>query len=516
MFNLGPHVFLSAAILLIPFVAQATSDNSATCSAAFQTLNENLQQQTVKRVDLSADEIHRLRHEADQFLKLKKWGLSIAPLRRIAKQNPMDWEAHSLIGKAYFRIENYPKAAEFLERAHAIKPDHPKTWERLASTYFLQKNFSQAAPFFDLLIAAGKGDTKVLASAVESHLMARNFKRAIEVSKILLKRRPDYFANLVWRVHGFEKARNYFHASESHAQLRNVINGQPALIERAASLFAKLGNHPRSLQLFQEYLDHDPTDGHRVRIVADTVEQLGDLRLALKAWLRVNELQPLQAPTLGNIARLQIRLNDNLDARESLQALLSLEPTNPMGLAMLTRLLLNLEDYRAALQITEMRISMNQRDPAAAPYGQRAMAYLGLKDYRKAKASIDKALELEPKSSISLSILAKIYLEMKDAKSAHQVLDSVLLQDFKLDTYWMLRAKAYSIERRAEAALNALDQLPGNQQDIRVRTLRASILIDLHRFDEAEEILSSLAHTVDEPVEKMLLKLKTFRELQTR
>ncbi|MFN7985214.1 MAG: tetratricopeptide repeat protein [Vicinamibacterales bacterium] len=154
---------------------------------------------------------------------------------KAADDNPSDYDAQMEAAAMYFRINNFPKSVEYLQRASKLKPDDPETYANLArvqlrngesdqaitsarkaydlkpddfdntvllaNLMFDTQRFAEAQPLYEKALGMKPDDVDVRTDLGTSYFKAGNPDKAIATYRESLKRNPKHENTLVNMAH---------------------------------------------------------------------------------------------------------------------------------------------------------------------------------------------------------------------------------------------------------------------------------------------------------------------------
>ena len=177
--------------------------------------------------------------------------------------------------------------------------------------------------------------------------------------------------------------------------------------------------------------------------------ELADLTRAL-------ELNPdfFMAQWLSLDARMD--LYEQVDAPAEAQRLLEAAPELGAGYDLMIYQLTRHMDLAQALDWANRYAATL---PALSnPYMTRARVYILQKDYEKAQADLEKALEITPDSAVIRVGLVRIKMDQKNFKEALKLADEVITLAPKLPDGYVARSLAHSMNKEPELARKDVDQ----------------------------------------------------------
>lgn len=357
------------------------------------------------------------------------------------KIDPNDAQAHSLLGKSYLKLQQWPRAYDELKRATELDPANYAMRFDLAKLLVASGSFQAAREQIDLLTKDRPNDAKThfisgtLLAAQGSYpaaigeiqqaiaidpsdwdsylnlalmqmknsqpdLAESNFKKAIELNP----RAADAHTMLgnFYQFRGqFDKAENQFHAAIE------VEPQDPNLRATLARLYIAENKKPEAEQLLERGKRDFPDNSIGYRMLGDFYYTSGDLNKALAEYANLFHDHPKDVEVENNYIQLLIVTNRFDDARKLDDEVLNKRPDDDKGLL-----------YSGEIQIHDGRVNdaiatlqkLTKNNPSdAAAHDQLGVALQKYGDQESAEREWREAVRLEPDladAQRSLALLA--------------------------------------------------------------------------------------------------------------
>ncbi len=261
-----------------------------------------------------------------------------------------------------------------------------------------------------------------------------------------------------------------------------------AAFNQAQDLHEK-GDLAGAIKLYEKALKIEPAfpEAEYQRGMAEAA--LGCPAEAEKAFRRAIELRndwPMPMTSLGSLL---IDRGEFIEAEKLLVKAVELEPQNAVALIALTELRINNKAAPAALEdlLSKVSVLTGKVNSTAALWTAKAGLEISLKKRQAAKASVARAIALDPANKNAAFILADIALSEGDLEKARDI--SARLMQTPTDEARLLRANVLAADGNTNEAVKVLDsiQKPGSsvaELRNRIATARTTNAADLEKQAE--------------------------------
>ena len=351
--------------------------------------------------------------------------------------NPASVDALSARATALQRMGRNAEALTCLDRVLIFKPDHPITWNNRGN----------------LLLALDRGNDAVA-----------SYDRAITLM-------PDYAEAWHNRAVALMMAQNYHDAEAGLRQALSLKPDYPDALEHLGVTLAALGRHEEALENYDAASKLNPSSPAHFCRRADSLLHLNSFSDAIRDYDRALAMDPNNPDAWHNRG---VALSRNGQLAEAL------------------------ESFGNALQL---------KPGFAEAWHNRGSVLLALKDHSGALASYDNALAIRPGYTEALKSRGVLLNVLQLYPEAVTVFDCALSIHRNDADSWLGRANALSRMGRNEEALGSYDEallLRANDEDGLFN--RANVLSLLKRFEEsARDCETLLALNPDYPYARGLL-----------
>ncbi len=230
--------------------------------------------------------------------------------------NPRDPKPYSNLGMAYELKREYQKARKAYEKALEINPKNLSTINNLAGLSLLDGNSGEAMALYDASIASDP-------LYVEPYLnLARFFleSRDLDSAEVYLRRVLDI--------------------EPENVEALNLIGVVTNLTERSEEAVGH----------FQDALRKNANQSSVLSNLGAALRNIGDLKRAIIAFEKANELKPGSATILNNLGLLYRETGDSARAEELFLDAIGRLPENPFPYFNIAELYISMDRYDEAVE----------------------------------------------------------------------------------------------------------------------------------------------------------------------
>lgn len=176
------------------------------------------------------------------------------------------------------------------------------------------------------------------------------------------------------------------------------------------------------------------------------------------------------------------------------------------------------KDYEGALRAFEEYVAAYKKNEEV--WSRMGKLYYMTGQYQKAKAALDRALELHPSLNESLYIMTLVNLELKDYTAAFNSVEKMLAENSSSADAWYLRAMIYYQQKQYQKAINDLNRILSFRPDFdRALVLAGDIFRDNNDYNQAAmmyERALKYRNSIDNQVllADMLVRMKNYRKAE--
>jgi tetratricopeptide (TPR) repeat protein len=438
-------------------------------------------------------------------------------LERELVVNGTNVEAYARLGDLYTKSGQSEKAKVVYEKMLALNPNNPKIQMALGDFNLKFKKFQDALKYFQksytlersALAAQGMAmsafalnETDMARDAAESalHLDATLWEPRVVLSTIYMK------------------DKNY---KEAKDQFEFMVRKQPNNREywlQLAACYDQLNEPQRLAEIDRKILSLDPRNiPSRQRLARYALSQ-GDAKAALEQFKELSVLSPKDAEVFKNLYEISLKSGNTADAAAYLKSFVALKPNVPEAQKALGDLLYERKDmagalaaYRAVIKIDPAAKGVYKRyaellGPAADPseviaalsgaittgeadaqtYAQLGLIYQKQGLCPKAIEMLEKSVQLDPRNTTVLSMLAHCQAKTGNAKEAIVSYEQVIAMNDKAVEELRALGDLYQQQNKTAQAVGVykryLAKKPGEH---RIARLVADYEFGQKNYDEA-------------------------------
>lgn len=215
--------------------------------------------------------------------------------RQVIAAKPDDADAYYNLGTLSLRENNLQQAEVYLQQAVKLRPDYPEAWNNLG------------------MMAAQQGK---LEQAVADFQQSLQLRPAYAIALLNL-------GNLYRRAHQFEQAENYL------AQAQKLQPDDPEILYALGMLYAQQNQMDRAAGFLQQAIELRPDYPEALNNLGVLFVHEQNYADAEAQFKRGMAVAPQYDQSYLNLARLYILTNDRQKARDVLEQLLRIAPSNP-------------------------------------------------------------------------------------------------------------------------------------------------------------------------------------------
>jgi putative PEP-CTERM system TPR-repeat lipoprotein len=391
-------------------------------------------------------------------MKLNQPDQAIAVLEPLTASHGDDAQLLALLGTAHLQAGDNNRGAEYMARAVELAPDQALLRAQLAMGQLASGDTPSAISELEQAVQLDQEIVQADVLLVMSYLRAGELDKALQAGARLRERKPDspVAINLVGLVH---LANKDFQAADK--AFRDALAKDPnflvARMNLARSALAQQ-DPDSAARHYQEVLDRQPGDQGAMLGLAALAKARGDAQ-AYEQWLtRARQANPGALAPILLMAELQLREGDPLKTTTTLNDLAEADQGRPEVLRLRGMALIQAGQFSNAIRVLEQLT--RDRPDAIEGWFQLGRAQVGAGDLPAARASFERAVELDTKAQVPLLLIALAELEFKAGDPAAALAVAQRLQQQQPDNPagYELAANAHRELNQPDNAIAALER----------------------------------------------------------
>lgn len=265
-------------------------------------------------------------------------------------------------------------------------------------------------------------------------------------------------------------------AAPLSAQETEPAEDDPVAIFNQGQDAHEKGNFAEAIKLYEKALEILPEFPEAELQKGNALLALGKPLEAEKSFRRAVALREDWTLALASHGAVLVRLNQFSEAEKILLSALELDEQNTPAYAALTELRLKTNAKPEVLRelLGKIKVLTGKAKPTASLWASRAALENALGDATAAKASLTRALEIEPKNQFALSERAGIAVNEGDAERAAEILKTLVQASPESEDVKILQARVLLLDGKNAEALKILDSVTNPTENL--LTLRGKII----------------------------------------
>ncbi len=371
---------------------------------------------------------------ASIYLKQNNPDAAIKTIQDGCKAMPNNGELRMILGHIYSMLNRPDDAEKFYREAIRVEPDDANKYLALTSFLKERNKYDEAMKILDEALQKTKDTASIL--RIKGDLM---LSKALGEQKTLSRedyqKITEYYEKSLIFTNDAFSPQYYERLGDMHIQFRNYEKAlkayQSALIrmpqdeqlsKKVAMCFVALGKRKEAAEILKKIIKlNNEADFNLLQYLGELYESMGDLTNAATCYDDAIKLAPSNAPSLYfKLAAIYATTNLN-KAIEVLNNGVKAVPNNYELIQTLATLYLQNKEKQSALTLFETAerfIDKSSQKPNVNFYMTYGFTALMNKDFLKAIANYDKAIELMPDNIDAYLMKAQCFVEMHNYQKA--------------------------------------------------------------------------------------------------
>lgn len=422
-------------IAVIVFSCQACKSDDEKADAHIQKGNDYFASEQYKNAELEYRNALQLQSEsvdawlklAETLFKLGKAKESFQAYSKVEQLAPGNTDALLKLSGFYFLGKQYDKASERIESILAKEPDNIDALFVKAQILTQENNSSEAETIYNKILSIDPKHTQTLQGLAQ----IRSAQQDYGATETLLKQSADIDeADIKSRLTlvSFYINRKEFDKAEEQLKKTAELNPESADIQMIlGNFYFRMKNESSAEQAYKKAIELAPDNIKAYMTLAGFYDITGNDDKALITYEKAISIQPDNDSARITFARFHYN-NRNMEQAEKLVSeILAVRPKFYPARLMKSEFLLFRMQFQDALKILE-DLSVEEPKDARVHYFM-GLSQIGLGQNDRAKASVVKAVELNPDYELAHLLLAEIYYQERSYDLAYNEASIITRKD---------------------------------------------------------------------------------------
>jgi len=355
------------------------------------------------------------------------WKSSSEAVEAALAASPLNLEGLMLKGQLLSAQGQNEAATKAFRAAVEASPDALPARLGLITHLMLQRELESAAAEVAALEKLAPKHPNTSYAKATLLMEQRKWKEAREALQHVLKVAPEHVAALTMAGMAAYKIGAY---AEAESHLRKALFKAPNALAAKRMLAAthlKMGQNELAMKETQELLESAPNDPKTLALAGEVQLANGDVANAARHYERAQTLAPDRARLQTRLAQLHIASGEADKGIAELEAAAASSTEEYQADLALIAIYLRQRQADKALEAVQALEKKQPDNPLT--HNLRGTALLLKKDYAKARASFERAVELKPNYLPAISNLARLDLRDKKPQVAKQRYEAVLKRE---------------------------------------------------------------------------------------
>lgn len=419
-------------------------------------------------------------------IKIKEPKRAIAVLEPLVDKSGADFQLFALLGSAYLMQGEYAKGNEYLQKAVEMQPGQAALHTQLALGLIAGGENQQAVSELQSAVDLDQDLLQADVLLVLMKLREKDYEQALVLTAALQKRMPKSpipynLEGLAYAAKGeFEQARKRFKQALSIDPDFTTAELNLARVE------LKRQDYSAAKKYFQAVVKKQSTNAAALIGLASLAEREGDKEEMIRLLRQANDGNANNAQPGILLANHYLKENNALKALSVANDLSSRFPNNVKVLEVLGKAQLSSGEPNSAVR-TFARLVAQQ--PIAPAYLLLGGAQLAAKDANSGKASIEKALELDPNNVRGLMALGTIELKSGNNQQALALAKRLQQTIPEKAGGYELEGMVYAVQNDTEGSIAAFENAYKREKSAGSARQLAKAYYALDRREDAMAIM---------------------------
>lgn len=281
--------------------------------------------------------------------------------------------------------------------------------------------------YSDALVSFAAGDTVAARDAIQRVLAGR----------------PDHLPSELLSGLISLQLGSYSAAEESLRKVLARVPDDPSTRRALALVYLRTGRAPQALEMLGPALQRSPDDPVMLRTAGEAYLASGNTAAAARSYERANTIDKNNIGSEVRLAQVRLAAGDTARAFSDLDALSASDSSKYQAELALFTAHMRRREYDEALAAVD---TLEKKQPKSAlPFNLRGIVYLAKRDLKNARASFEKALEIQPNYYAAANSLAVLDIQEGKPQAARERYDRLLAKDSKNEQLLLASAQLLTI-----------------------------------------------------------------------
>jgi len=373
-------------------------------------------------------------------------------VKKVIKSKPDNSEAWTLDGEIARLKGNYAQAKTSFEKALALKPKNIQAMLGVSNVYIMIKEMDKALVQVNLVLKKLPKHTLANYYFGLAQYRKGDLKKAEQALKVALQTNPDHAPSqqlmgaIQYQTGRLEQAEYY---------LSKVVSLNPSnlgAVKLLAAVRLKNQRNIKAIEILMPLLGNYPRDPQLLALIGSAYLQNNQPNKGITYLQKSVDLDPKSANTLTQLALAHLSSGDDTKAVAMLTNAIDLEQGVLQADVLLTLTYLRNEEYQKALKQAQLLDNKKANNPVVK--NLLGSAYLGLKQYDKAKQLFNETLKLDPKFTTASMNLGRLAEQQNNHAKAIKIYQNLISKNRNQIEAYMALARVFERQGDLDKAVN--------------------------------------------------------------
>lgn len=342
-------------------------------------------------------------------------------LERVAKAQPNNLEAWSMLASVYDKQRDYTNAVTAYQKVVELDPNRASAFFGLGQILTRLQKGAEGAAALEKAIALDPSNKEALFALGDAYELARDFPKAAGAYEKYLATNPANAWMAYQRLGQCRLETNQF--EQAAAAFAEALKAQPNDVNlryRMAQAYERANKFAEAEEAYLKLAESSPKDATNYHLMIMRMYDVGSQPAkAVEAARRINEFNPKNEQYLGYLASLLQKNKNDAAAIEVFKQVVALNPMAEQAWFYMGVSYYNLKNYKEGANAFKKNVEVKPDSQLGWLYI--GICYMFLKDFASAVDNLEKAVELQPDNVNALYNLGITYLNLKKRADAVEI-----------------------------------------------------------------------------------------------